>query len=324
MNGCSCKSHIQLLIKNSLAAISLSAVRKNRDNAFARAKSFRNFVRRGGSGARRPAAEQSFQFRNLLQRRANFVVLDHHDLVGESRVKDLWNKIALADAFDFLWSRWSAAVNRSFRFYKNTKHVGIVFSNRTRDAAKRARSSRANHDGVDVAVHLFDDLARCREFMKTRVRIILKLLRHETAVDRVRELVTTVDRALNSRLVGDVFDLTAEGFDQLHLLDCVASRDAENNTVAARNSHECEADAGVAGGRLDYRGAGFEESFFLGIENHPQRRSVFNRSTGIKPFDFCVDTAEWWLCETGKMKKGSLAYKIQNTFCDTAVHRSGW
>jgi hypothetical protein len=24
------------------------------------------------------------------------------------------------------------------------------------------------------------------------------------------------------------------------------------------------------------------------------------------------------------MKEGSLAYKIQNTFCDAAVHRSGW
>ena len=26
--------------------------------------------------------------------------------------------------------------------------------------------------------------------------------------------------------------------------------------------------------------------------------------------------------EPGKMKKGSLAYEIQNTFCDAAVHRS--
>src|SRR5215210_5852460 len=113
MNGCSCKSHIQLLVKNSLAAISLGAIRKNRDDAFARAKSFRNFIRRSGSSARRPAAEQPFQFGNLLQRRANLVVLNHHDLVSESGVEDPRNKIALADAFDFLWSRRSAAVNRS-------------------------------------------------------------------------------------------------------------------------------------------------------------------------------------------------------------------
>src|SRR6185295_9775518 len=104
-----------LLVKNSLAAISLGAVRKNRDDAFARAKSFRNFIRRGGGSARRPAAEQSFQFGNVLQRRANLVVLDHQDLVCQRGIEDLRNKIALADAFNFLWSRWFAAVNRSFR-----------------------------------------------------------------------------------------------------------------------------------------------------------------------------------------------------------------
>src|SRR4051812_22165588 len=186
MNGCGCKSHIQLLVKNSLAAISLGAVWKNCDDAFARAKSFRNFIRRSGSSARRPAAEQSLESGNLLQRVANFFVLDHQDLVCQRGVEDLRNKIALADAFNFLWSRRAAAVNRTFRFHEHTKHVAIVFPQRTRDPAERARSSGADYHGVDLAVHLFNDLARCREFMKTRVRIILKLLRDETAVDRCR------------------------------------------------------------------------------------------------------------------------------------------
>src|SRR6185295_3295474 len=93
-----------LLVKNSLAAISLSAVRKNRDDAFARAKSFRNLVRRGGRSARRPAAEQSFEFGNVLQRRANLFILDHQDLVRQRGVEDLGNKIALADAFNLLRS----------------------------------------------------------------------------------------------------------------------------------------------------------------------------------------------------------------------------
>src|SRR5689334_3974842 len=129
---------LSLLVKNSLAAISLGAVRKNRDDAFARAKSFGNFIRRGGGSARRPAAEQSFEFGDLLQCRANLLVLDHQDLVRQRGVEDLRNKITLADTFNLLWSRWIAAVNRSFRFYQNTKHITIVFSNGTRDTAERA------------------------------------------------------------------------------------------------------------------------------------------------------------------------------------------
>src|ERR1041385_2037042 len=88
-----------LLVKNSLATISLGAVRKNRDDAFATAKSFRNLIRRSSSSARRPAAEQSFNFGNLLQRRANLIVLDHQDLVRQRGVEDLRDEIALADAF---------------------------------------------------------------------------------------------------------------------------------------------------------------------------------------------------------------------------------
>src|SRR6185369_14419163 len=129
---------LSLLVKNSLAAISLGAIRKNRDDAFARAKSFGNFIRRGSSSARRPAAEQSFQFGDLLQCRANVLVLDHQDLIRQRGVEDLRNKITLADAFNLLWSRRVAAVNRSFRFHEDTKHVAIVFSHGTRDTAERA------------------------------------------------------------------------------------------------------------------------------------------------------------------------------------------
>src|SRR6185437_7839790 len=131
---------------------------------------------------------------------------------------DLRNKIALADALNLLWSSGLAAVNRTFRFDEYAKHVAIVLAQRTRDAAQRTGSAGANHDGIDLAVHLFNDLARGREFMKTRVRIILKLLRDETAVDGGREFVAAVNRALHSRFVRDVFKLAAERFNQLHLL----------------------------------------------------------------------------------------------------------
>src|SRR3954452_19163937 len=133
-----------------------------------------------------------------------------------------------------------------------------MFSQGTRDTAERARSAGTDHHGVNLAVHLFDDLARGRKFMKTRVRIILKLLWDETAVNRACELVTAIDRALHSHFVRHVFELAAESFDQPHLLFGKATRDAEDNTVATRNSHECEPNARVSSCRLDDSGAGLE------------------------------------------------------------------
>ena len=133
--------------------------------------------------------------------------------------------------------------------------------------------------------------------------------------------MTTIDRALHSGFVRHVFDLAAERFDQLHFLDRKAARDAENNTVTARNSHQREADSGVSGGRLDDGRARFEQTFFFGVENHAQRRAIFHRSAGIQPFDLCVNISEWWLCKSRKMKKGSLAYEIENAFCDAETSR---
>src|SRR5215213_3280324 len=245
-----------LLIKNTLAAITFRAVGENCDYAFSRTQTLGDFVRRSGGSASGPATQQSFEFRNLLQRRANFVILNHHDLVGERRIKDLRNKVALADAFNLLWSRRSAAVNGAFRFDQNAEHVAILFSHCSRDAAKSSRRSCPDHDRIDLAAKLFNDLARRGLFMKTRVRIILKWLRHKAAVDRSGKFVATINGALHSGFMRNVFNLTAESFDELHFLFRKASRDAENNTIATRHSHESETDSGIAGSGFDDRRAG--------------------------------------------------------------------
>src|SRR6185436_1707908 len=282
MNGCSCKSHKfcslvlglgslvfgfaktkiprpkTLFIKNPLASISLGAVGEECDYSFPWSKSFRDFVRRRSSGARRPTAEKPLEFRNPFERIANLFVVHHHDLVCERRVVNLGDEIPLSDAFDLLWSRRFASVNRSFGLYQNTKRFRVLFFHGPRNTAERTRRSRADHDGVNPAVHLLDNFARCGQFMKTRVRIILKLLRHTAAFDGARQLATAIDRAFHACLVRNVFNLTAERFDQFHFLLRESARDAENNTVTTRNSHQREPDACVSGGWLDDRRAGLE------------------------------------------------------------------
>src|SRR5262249_22756388 len=108
--------------------------------------------------------------------------------------------------------------------------------------------------------------------------------------------------ALHSRLVRNVFDLTTESFDQLHLFDCKAARDAENNTITARHSYESKTDAGVAGGGVDDRRARVKQTFFFGVENHAEGSAILYGTAGVHPFELCVDVSEWRLCETGEMQ----------------------
>src|ERR1044072_8815646 len=122
---------ILLFIKNSLAAISFRAIRKNGDYSFSRAETFGNLIRRCGRGAGRPATKKPFKPRDLLECSANFVVLDHQDLICQRCIVNLWNKVPLSDAFDFLCPWGSAAINRSFRFHQYTQHVLVESPDRS-------------------------------------------------------------------------------------------------------------------------------------------------------------------------------------------------
>jgi hypothetical protein len=62
-------------------------------------------------------------------------------------------------------------------------------------------------------------------------------------------------------------------------------RQAERQRIASRRRHLCEADARVSGSRLDDHLAGTERPAALGVNDHPERRAILDRPTGIHPFD---------------------------------------
>ena len=61
--------------------------------------------------------------------------------------------------------------------------------------------------------------------------------------------------------------------------------DDENEPVALGGCDQREAEAGVAGGRLDDRSAGFEPPFPFGGLDHRERRPVLDRTAGIGAFE---------------------------------------
>jgi hypothetical protein len=125
----------------------------------------------------------------------------------------------------------------------------------------------------------------CSMIVEARVGGVLELLRDEAAGGLGGQRARAADGALHALLGRDVLDAPAERLHNLHLLARVAFRHAEHDAVAARRADEREPDAGVAGGRLHDGRAGFEDAAPLGVEDHPERRAVFDRPARVHVFE---------------------------------------
>src|SRR5437868_6062979 len=147
-------------IEDSLAHVTLRAVREERDDALACAESFGDTPRCGCRRAGRASAENAFGAREFAHRGEGFGVCDGDDLVGQRAVEVRRDELALSDAFETVEARLAASENRADRLDKSAVDIGVNFFYRARDSGERTGGATAKDNGVNAPVHLFDDLAR--------------------------------------------------------------------------------------------------------------------------------------------------------------------
>src|SRR5882724_10538303 len=144
--------------------------------------------------------------------------------------------------------------------------------------------------------------------MKTRVRLILKLLRDETAFNISCQLPRTLDRTLHSSFVRHIFKLATQHFDEFHFFCCKTVRYAEDNAIASCDANQCQPNPRVSGRGFDNGCPGTQSALFFGIQDHPQGSSVLNRTSRIESFQFCVNVGQRRWSKAGEMKQRSVAY----------------
>jgi hypothetical protein len=182
-----------------------------------------------------------------------------------------------------------------------------------RQAGHGARAAAAEHDGVQVAVHLFQDLRAGAELVGGRIVRVAEL------VDEVRAR-GFLGHALGHVLVvlrvalGDVRAGQAHfGAHRLEVEDLLAAHlvgHDQDQLVALLLGHQRQAQAGIAGGALDQGRARLQFATLLGGLDHRQADAVLDGSPGIGAFELQVQLADTGIQALGLDDRG-LANEVE-------------
>ena len=156
------------------------------------------------------------------------------------------------------------------------------------DAGERAAGADADHDGVDVAVHLAQDFRAGRRLMRLRIGRVGELVDEEGARraprDRFGEVLIIIGMPLAHVRARDD-DLGAHGLGVQHLLPRHLVGNDQQRAVALAAADQRESEPGIAGGGLDDGAAGLEAPVGLRRLDHGARRPVLERARGVRALE---------------------------------------
>ena len=207
-----------------------------------------------------------------------------HVLVHDGRVEALRERV-LADPLDQVRVHGAAGVDRALRVGSDDEQVRLLLLQVAADAGDRAAGADGDHDRVELAAGLLPDLRAGRAVVRlrvARVRVLVGLVRAGDLLgEPVGDEVVALGRVGVDRGRAD-HDLGAERAEQGDLLRRDLVGDDEDHLVALDRRRECEADAGVAGRRLDDRPARSELPALLGALDHAERDPILVRSARVQ------------------------------------------
>ena len=243
---------------------------------------------RGGAGEHALGAQQ-------FARGGEALGVGNREGLGDQREIGIRRHEVLADAFDRPASRLrhSAGLDigrkhRALGIGEDHRGLGRRLPHEPADAGQRAAGADADHDGVDVAVHLAQDFRAGRRLVRPRIGRIGELVDEDragrAARDRLGHVLIVVGMALaDVRARGD--DLGAHGLGVQHLLPRHLVGHDQQRAIALAAAHQGEPEPGIAGRRLDDRAAGLELAVGLRRLDHRARRPVLERAGRVRALE---------------------------------------
>src|SRR5207247_2017216 len=250
-------------VKQVGGEIALAGVGEDGEHHGAPAELPRDADRRRARRAGGDADQKPLEARQRARVLDGLLVRDRDHLVVDGSVEDLGHE-ARADPLDVVKARLAARQHgRRGRLDGVDGHVGALAAQHLADAGDGAARADPGHEGVDLR-ELGQDLGRGRAAVDLRVGGIRELLRHVPVGVLGEHLLGLADGAVHALRVGREHERRAVGDEEGAALLAHRVGHGEHEAVALDRCHQCEADAGVAAGRLDDRAARPDEPVALG------------------------------------------------------------
>ena len=207
---------------------------------------------------------------------------------------------------------------RACRFDGDDLDGGILLLEVRARARHRAAGADARDEDVDRAVGVRPDFGTGRGLMDRRIRRVDELAGQKAVRHLVGEFLRLRDGALHAlRAVGQD-ELRPVGLHEQAALDAHGLGHRDDDLVPARGGHGSEADAGIAGGGFDDRGARADLAARLGIVEHGFGDAVFDRTGRIEILELAEHAGLQALLrfDALELEERRIAYELVNGCVD--------
>ena len=243
-------------------------------------------------------------------------VADADPVVDELAVEGLGHEV-LADALDLPGVGGVAGEDAPLGVGADDLDVGVALLEVAGDAGEGAAGADAGDEGGDAALGLVPDLGAGGAVVDLGVGEVGELVGPPGAGDlagqAVGDAVVAVRRIGRDVGLGDD-DLGAVGLEQADLLGAHLVGQDEDAAVALDGGDHGQADAGVAGGRLNDGAARPQPAAALRLGDHGHADAVLHAAAGVEGLDLDVDARLQPFRETAQPDQRRPADGLENRF----------
>ena len=281
-----------LLCKHGGGEVALAGVGEDGDHGFAgvlRAGGEQNSGVEGGAGG--DAGKDSLGAAQLPGGGVGLCLGDGEDLVIDAGIEDAGDKVG-ADALQTVGTGISLAQQGGGGgLHGDDLNIGLLASEISAGSGDGAAGTHTGHENVHLAVGIFPNLGAGGLEVGVGVGRVVELIGDPRAGDGVGQLLCLFDGGEHAAGAGGQHQLCAVGGHELLAFDAHGVGHDDDAAVAPLGADRRKADAGVAGGGLNNRGAGADDTALLGVIEHGLGHPIFGRAAGVSGLQLYEQTA---------------------------------